>query len=485
MHKSAKAVARRMRKRQGRARAQADEIYSLPGVTFQPNFDQYSGYLRASPGNYLHYWLVSSQSSPYTDPIVLWLSGGGPGCSTLGGLLAENGPFRVNPDGQTLFENVFAWNKVANLLYLESPQGVCFSFHDRMKNDDYAWNDDKIGLDLENANVGYDCRGLQAQMVRGPVGEVPQGPAGPREPVGAGEPETGMVSVAADVALAVLSFFNAYPQYQGRAFFVAGQSYGAIQVALLTRLLVRQIVLGVSGIFAGISVNLKGMLVGNSLLSEDWNSATFVDNLYFHGVIGKTQWDKYRKCCETPGDTYCNVTRYLLRPDWSECSMLVNDLLVHPPIPFDIHNMYQQCYEQPARAEFKPSAKDLRPLLNTTGRPQYLPPTLNQLPEYSFASNDANGGYVCYMKDAIDAYVTSNHLVGPNHQMQNIGGPVKDMSSIFEDIVQSRYVRGSDEPFRILVYNGDADLAHSFVQAEFFIENLASLMGARARPGPP
>lgn len=63
--------------------------------------------------------------------------------------------------------------------------------------------------------------------------------------------------------------------------------------------------------------------------------------------------------------------------------------------------------------------------------------------------------------------------------MQNIGGPVKDMSSIFEEIVRSGYVRGSEEPFRILVYNGDADLARSPVQAEFFIENLASLMGAR------
>lgn len=69
---------------------------------------------------------------------------GGPGCSSLGGLLSENGPFRVNPDGQTIFENVFAWNKVANVLYLESPRGVGFSYQDQSANNDTTWNDDKV-----------------------------------------------------------------------------------------------------------------------------------------------------------------------------------------------------------------------------------------------------------------------------------------------------------------------------------------------------
>lgn len=94
--------------------AAADIIETLPGLTFNVNYRMFSGYLTPdeTPLNHLFYWFIESQNDPVNDPVVLWLNGG-PGCSSLGGFFTELGPFHPNDDGgQTLYENVFSWNKV-------------------------------------------------------------------------------------------------------------------------------------------------------------------------------------------------------------------------------------------------------------------------------------------------------------------------------------------------------------------------------------
>ncbi|KAI2595124.1 cathepsin A, partial [Homo sapiens] len=85
----------------GEAAPDQDEIQRLPGLAKQPSFRQYSGYLKGSGSKHLHYWFVESQKDPENSPVVLWLNGG-PGCSSLDGLLTEHGPFLVQPDGVTL-----------------------------------------------------------------------------------------------------------------------------------------------------------------------------------------------------------------------------------------------------------------------------------------------------------------------------------------------------------------------------------------------
>jgi cathepsin A (carboxypeptidase C) len=105
----------------------ADEITALPGLRVRPRFKQYSGYLKASQTHYLHYWFVESQKDPHNDPLITWMNGG-PGCSSLEGFLTELGPFWINDDGRTLKENPFSWNKEANVLFIEAPAGVGFSY---------------------------------------------------------------------------------------------------------------------------------------------------------------------------------------------------------------------------------------------------------------------------------------------------------------------------------------------------------------------
>eukprot|EP01084_Bolivina_argentea_P106693 190871_1 len=85
-----------------------DLITDLPGVTWNINYKQYSGYLDATSSHHLHYWFQESQNDPANDPVVLWLNGG-PGCSSLDGLLYEQGSIHVY-DNATLWNNPYSWN---------------------------------------------------------------------------------------------------------------------------------------------------------------------------------------------------------------------------------------------------------------------------------------------------------------------------------------------------------------------------------------
>ena len=99
----------------------------------------------------LFYWYVESQSSPSTDPLFWW-SNGGPGCSGLMGFLTEQGPFRALPNGSLAF-NPYAWNTRVNMLFVEAPAGVGFSFSNNktdywLPGDDSTARDNRAALDL-------------------------------------------------------------------------------------------------------------------------------------------------------------------------------------------------------------------------------------------------------------------------------------------------------------------------------------------------
>ena len=79
---------------------------------------------------------------------MLWLNGG-PGCSSLDGFFYEHGPFKfdrsVGGSDSDLHYNPFAWNQVANVIYLEAPAGVGFSYSNTSS--DYFTNDNQTAED--------------------------------------------------------------------------------------------------------------------------------------------------------------------------------------------------------------------------------------------------------------------------------------------------------------------------------------------------
>lgn len=123
----------------------ADRITNLPGLGYDPGFDQFAGYLTVDEKHQrrIFYWYVESQNSPAEDPVVLWTNGG-PGCSGMVGFGTEHGPYYISASGE-LSPNPYSWNQLANIIYVEQPSGVGFSYSERQS--DYKTGDHQAAAD--------------------------------------------------------------------------------------------------------------------------------------------------------------------------------------------------------------------------------------------------------------------------------------------------------------------------------------------------
>ncbi|KAI0121382.1 carboxypeptidase C [Xylariales sp. AK1849] len=115
--------------------------FKEPGICeTTPGVRSYSGYVHLPPGflddgsgevqNYpinTFFWFFEARKDPETAPLSIWLNGG-PGGSSMMGLLEENGPCLVGPDSKSTYLNPWSWNNEVNMLYLDQPTQVGFSF---------------------------------------------------------------------------------------------------------------------------------------------------------------------------------------------------------------------------------------------------------------------------------------------------------------------------------------------------------------------
>jgi len=124
------------------AKNAAAEVKSLPGLTNMTS-KIYSGMYNVSKTRGLFYALVESESDPVNDPLLVWFSGGPGGASTVE-LMYGNGPY-VFVDNKTIFPNPNAWSKKTNLLFVDNPAGVGYSWAKRSL--DLTTNDYQFSLD--------------------------------------------------------------------------------------------------------------------------------------------------------------------------------------------------------------------------------------------------------------------------------------------------------------------------------------------------
>ncbi|KAG7827867.1 hypothetical protein KL920_004117 [Ogataea angusta] len=98
-----------------------------PGALGLDHTRQYSGYLDVEDEDkHFFYWMFESRNDPANDPVILWLNGG-PGCSSLTGMLFELGSASIGPDLKPI-NNPYSWNNNATVIFLDQPVNVGFSY---------------------------------------------------------------------------------------------------------------------------------------------------------------------------------------------------------------------------------------------------------------------------------------------------------------------------------------------------------------------
>lgn len=208
----------------------ADEIKVLPGWDGPLPSRHYSGLIdvgvETKSAGKLHYWFIESEGNPSSDPVVLWLNGG-PGSSSLIGCLTECGQFSLNDDSLTnkshgvpsLYYNPYGWSQVANMIFLESPKGVGFSYC----------------IDPNNCHNDDKCTAIDSHEF-------------------------------------LVNFFKGFSEFANNDFFITGESYAGVYIPMLIDQIDQK----------GVLKNFKGAAIGNGCWGSDCFYGMSEDEIDYH-----------------------------------------------------------------------------------------------------------------------------------------------------------------------------------------------------------
>eukprot|EP01084_Bolivina_argentea_P216817 368246_1 len=403
------------------AQPRQDLITDLPELTWNINYNMYSGFLDLENGHHLHYWFVESANNPSKDPIVLWLNGG-PGCSSLDGLFYEMGPIHVNNTDNTLYPNPYAWNNNASIIFLESPICVGFSYTD---------DNNCVADDNTTANDNYH---------------------------------------------ALLQFFYKFPIYSTNKFFVMGESYAGVYVPVTSK----RIMVGNANKEANISINLQAFAVGDPVgcggSSQSINSDIWYQ--YYHGWISEQHWrTMLEQCCNEP---YTRNTCHFGDPPNTICAKLVSEAL---STQFDgsinIYDWITDCYRHDTGTNTTNNNEYSRAINimynRVKNKNKYFKHAMENVfgvDEINVICINSNGAYN-YLNRR-DVRVAINIPSNLNDLEWNICSNTLEYNdlSIYDNINWIyEWIWKMDNNLYTMVYNGDADPGINFLVSQWFVDD--------------
>ncbi|KAH7107934.1 Alpha/Beta hydrolase protein [Auriculariales sp. MPI-PUGE-AT-0066] len=176
------------------------------GGLCDPTVTQVTGYLDIANGDHLFFWFFESRKNPQSAPLAAWFNGG-PGAPSLFGLLMELGPCAIIDNGTSTQFNPFSWNSNANMLFIDQPLTVGYSYSER----------NKIVTTTEEA--------------------------------------------ARDIYAFFQLFYEAFPKYSKAPFFLTGESYWGKYGPTFATEIVKHNAAG-----DGIHIPLEGLMMGNAFV---------------------------------------------------------------------------------------------------------------------------------------------------------------------------------------------------------------------------
>ncbi|CAJ0924227.1 unnamed protein product, partial [Mesorhabditis belari] len=394
------------------------KFITSPGSPGTSIFVIFSGYLKGITHSFLSLLVLGViTTNEYPGCLVAWRRTGKLGNPRA--ILREWPIPSESEKGHTMFENIFSWNKFANMLYLESPRGVGWS---------YQSNDD---LDYSYTNNG----------------------------------------TASDNLNAVIDFFeNIFPEYKQNGFYISGESYAGVYIPMLADALIQAIQSGRT------DINFKGIAVQSGFVSQVYNLNVAVHQLYLYGLQGKYEYDNFiSRCCQgvkdptTYGaDPWCaNETIRQTKQTWNPSSAVI-----------DMYSLYLDCGLSPWTDKVPPVRADgfvdNAQMINL-----YSTDHLNGFPCWGGSAatvfmNQPGIREAMHIPDEVGK--EWKHFNGTVGDLYDQSWPL-ELDAFIVRIVNSYYYKQNN--MSLLFYNGDTDTVCSHWQTHWWLNRVAKTLGIK------